>query len=34
LGRKREFEEYLKLLRLEYERQRNFIKLLYGNELL
>ena len=30
LGREAEFEEYLELLRLEYTRKRNFIKLLDG----
>jgi uncharacterized Zn finger protein len=30
LGREAEFEEYVELLRLEYKRKRNFIKLLDG----
>jgi uncharacterized Zn finger protein len=30
LGREAEFEEYVELLRLEYRRKRNFIKLLDG----
>jgi len=30
LGREPEFEEYVELLRLEYKRKRNFIKLLDG----
>ena len=29
-GREAEFEEYVELLRLEYKRKRNFIKLLDG----
>lgn len=32
LGREREFEEYVELLRLEYKRKRNFMKLLDGIE--
>ena len=32
LDRKREFDEYVELLRLEYKRKRNFIKLLDGME--
>jgi hypothetical protein len=30
LGREAEFEEYVELLRLQYKRKRNFIKLLDG----
>ena len=30
LGRQAEFEEYVELLRLEYKRKRNFMKLLDG----
>lgn len=30
LGREAEFEEYVELLRLEYKRKRDFIKLLDG----
>lgn len=32
LGREPEFDEYLELLRLEYRRKRNFVKLLDGME--
>jgi uncharacterized Zn finger protein len=32
LGREAEFEEYVELLRLEYKRKRNFMKLLDGME--
>ncbi|MBA2783766.1 MAG: hypothetical protein H0T74_12760 [Rubrobacteraceae bacterium] len=32
LGREQEFEEYVKLLREEYKRKRNFMKLLSGME--
>jgi hypothetical protein len=32
LGREAEFEEYVELLRLEYKRKRNFMKLLEGME--
>jgi hypothetical protein len=32
LGREREFDEYVELLRLEYKRKRNFMKLLDGME--
>jgi uncharacterized Zn finger protein len=32
LGREAEFDEYVELLRLEYERKRNFMKLLDGIE--
>jgi uncharacterized Zn finger protein len=32
LGRQDEFDEYLELIRLEYKRKRNFIKLLDGME--
>ena len=32
LGRKQEFDEYLELLRAEYKRKRNFMKLLDGVE--
>jgi len=30
LDREREFEEYLRLLRTEYKRKHNFMKLLEG----
>jgi hypothetical protein len=30
LGREQEFDEYLELLRAEYKRKRNFMKLLNG----
>jgi uncharacterized Zn finger protein len=32
LGREQEFDEYLELLRIEYKRKRNFMKLLDGME--
>jgi hypothetical protein len=32
LGREQEFEEYVELLREEYKRKRNFMKLLGGME--
>ena len=32
LGREQEFEEYVELLREEYKRKRNFMKLLDGME--
>jgi uncharacterized Zn finger protein len=32
LGREAEFDEYMELLRLEYKRKRNFMKLLDGME--
>jgi uncharacterized Zn finger protein len=32
LGREQEFDEYLELLRMEYKRKRNFMKLLDGME--
>jgi uncharacterized Zn finger protein len=32
LGRQAEFDEYVELLRLEYKRKRNFMKLLDGME--
>ena len=32
LGRETEFAEYVELLRLEYRRKRNFMKLLNGME--
>jgi hypothetical protein len=32
LGREQEFAEYLGIIRLEYKRKRNFMKLLYGLE--
>ncbi len=32
LGREQEFDEYLELLRAEYKRERNFMKLLDGME--
>ncbi len=32
LGREQEFDEYLELLRAEYKRKRNFMKLLDGME--
>jgi hypothetical protein len=32
LGRQAEFEEYVELIRLEYKRKWNFIKLLDGIE--
>jgi len=31
LGHEQEFEEYVELLRLEYKRKRNFIKILDNN---
>jgi uncharacterized Zn finger protein len=32
LGREQEFDEYMELLRAEYKRKRNFMKLLDGME--